>query len=88
MEKTTTPEDLIIASKALVTVGRIVHYVEGEKKTEVYRAALVTQVHTEECIDVTVFYPTGMAFRTLVLHAGVGARPGYDEGTWHWPRRD
>lgn len=88
MEK--APSEPIIASKTLVTVGRIVHYVEGEndKKTEVHRAALVTQVHTEECIDVVVFYPTAFAFRTLVLHSGIGPKPGYDDGTWHWPRRD
>jgi hypothetical protein len=69
----------------VATTGRIVHYREPE--TETCWAALVTVAHSATCCDLCVFYQTGLAFRTLVLHTGEGTRPGYDPGSWHWPER-
>lgn len=68
-------------------VGHIVHYAAGtaEDPYEVHHAAIVTQVHSIECVDVVVFEPTGFCFRRMVLHVGVGTRAGYDPGTWHFP---
>ena len=70
---------------APVTVGRILHYTSTLPL--VCRAALVTAVHSQECVDLCVFEPDGLLFKHLVLHAGVGPRAGYDPGTWHWPER-
>lgn len=71
------------------TVGRIVHYQahgspDGTHKS-VPRAAVVTQVHTEECVDLCVLNPTGMYFNTNTMLDASEAPRG---GTWHWPPRE
>ncbi len=70
-----------------MTIGRVVHYIEEEKddSVRVHRAAVVTLVHSNECVDLAVFYPTGLVFHALVVHASTGTKPGYDPGTWHFP---
>lgn len=66
------------------SVGRIVHYRSygtpgGEYPSEV-RAAIITRVHSEECVDLCVFNPTGMFFNTSVTK-------GDGPGQWNWPPR-
>ena len=66
------------------TVGRIVHYTnlgdaDGKYPPET-QAALVTKVHSEECVNLCVFYSTGMFFMTSVLRADEPER-----GRWNWP---
>lgn len=63
------------------TVGRIVYYKSygtpnGEYKPE-DRAAVVTAVHTETCIDLCVFNPTGLFFNQKVTQGSNG-------GQWDW----
>lgn len=63
------------------TVGRIVYYKTygtpgGEYQSE-DKAAIVTRVHTEECIDLCVFNPTGLFFNISVMQGGNG-------GQWDW----
>jgi hypothetical protein len=67
-----------------VTVGRMLHYVPDTVGASCH-PAIVTAVHSTECLDLVVFASEALAFRRLVLHAGVGPRPGYDSGVWHWP---
>ena len=74
-----------VQGESVVTVGRMVHYVPVH--TSLCWAAIVTQVHSATCIDVTAFAPTGLLWPARVLHVGDGPRPGYDPGTWHWPER-
>lgn len=69
------------------TTGRIVHYVaygtpNGEFKPE-HRAAIVTQVWSDTCVNLCVLNPTGMFFNTSVVKGATEDTPG----TWHWPER-
>jgi hypothetical protein len=73
------------------SVGRIVHYVAygtpgGEYKAGAHRAAIVTQVHSDSCIDICIINPTGLFFATsaLLMDPSVDVTPG----TWHWPERE
>lgn len=63
------------------TVGRIVYYKSlGSPKGEfssVDRAAIITRVHNETCIDLCVFNPTGLFFNTSVIQGSNG-------GQWDW----
>lgn len=63
------------------TVGRIVYYKSyGSpcgKYPSVERAAIITQVHTHQCVDLAIFNPTGVHFNTSVMR-GEGA------GEWDW----
>lgn len=63
------------------TVGRIVYYKSygtpnGEYKSE-DRAAIITRVHTDVCVDLCVFNPTGLFFNTSVMQ-------GTEGGQWDW----
>jgi hypothetical protein len=65
------------------TVGRVVYYKSygtpnGEYKPE-DRAAIVTRVHTDECVDLCVLNPTGMFFNQSVMRDEEG-----NGGTWDW----
>lgn len=65
------------------TVGRIVYYKSygtpgGEYKSE-DRAAIITRVHTPECVDLCVLNPTGMFFNTSVMYSNEN-----QGGTWDW----
>lgn len=86
------------------SVGRIVHYVshgtpvqpDGTQAfTSEPRAAIITAVHNDTCVDLCVLNPTGLFFNTSVLfHDGdaehadaTPEQPVYRGGTWHWPPR-
>jgi hypothetical protein len=63
------------------TVGRIVYYKSfgtpgGEYQSE-DRAAIITKVHNDTCIDLCVFNPTGLFFNTSVVQGSNG-------GQWGW----
>jgi hypothetical protein len=65
------------------TVGGIVYYKSygtpgGEYQSE-DRAAIITRVHTDECVDLCVLNPTGMFFNTSVTRDEEGRG-----GTWDW----
>lgn len=65
------------------TVGRIVYYKRygtpgGEHKSEI-SPAIITRVHTDECVDLCVFNPTGLHFNTSVMRDEEGRG-----GTWDW----
>lgn len=66
------------------TVGRIVHYqAYGTPNGEfpsVPRAAVVTQVHTDTCVDLCVMNPSGLFFNTSVVYSEE-PKPGH----WNWP---
>lgn len=69
------------------TVGRIVHYqsygTPGGEYKSLPRAAVITQVHTDTCVDLCIMNPTGLFFTTSVtLDSGI--RPG----CWNWPPRE
>ena len=70
------------------TVGRIVHYQahgspDGTHKS-VPRAAVVTEVFSDECVSLAVLNPTGMYFNTSVQLDESETPRG---GTWRWPPR-
>lgn len=68
------------------TVGRIVHYqaygTPGGEYASVPRAAIVTQVHSDECVSLCVLNPTGQFFNQSVNYS---AEP--KPGCWNWPPR-
>lgn len=77
------------------SIGRIVHYQahgspDGTHKSEA-RPAIITRVHTDACVDLAVFNPTGMFFSTsCVYDAGTDSPDAHMPprgGTWHWPAR-
>ncbi len=66
------------------SIGRIVHYqsfgTPGGEYASQPRAAIITAVHTDECVNLCILNPTGVFFASSVLHA--------DEptpGRWNWP---
>lgn len=66
------------------TVGRIVHYFAygtpcGTFATGTARAAIITQVHTDTCVDLAVLNPTGMWFNTSVERTTEGKPGKWDE---------
>ncbi len=68
------------------SVGRIVHYHSygtpgGEFKPEP-RAAIITKVHSDYCVDLCAINPTGLFFNTEVLYT-TDPTPGH----WNWPPR-
>jgi hypothetical protein len=70
------------------SIGRIVHYVAygtpgGEYQAGAHRAAVVTQVHNDLCVNLCIINPTGLFFATLVLLDSLSNAAG----TWHWPER-
>lgn len=58
-------------------VGQTVHYLSygtpGGEFPSVERAAIVTQVHNDTCLDLCVLNPTGQFFNTSVVF---GDKPG------------
>jgi hypothetical protein len=68
------------------TVGRIVHYQSfgtpgGEFKPNA-RAAIITEVFTDQCVSLCILNPTGMFFTTSVERSDEPA-----PGRWNWPPR-
>jgi hypothetical protein len=84
----------------LPSIGRIVHYVsygtpEGECGKEC-RAAIITDIHDDEQVALTVFNPSGQFFNWRVPHEEIDETvepkiepgpSGRRGGTWHWPER-
>ena len=69
------------------TICRMVHYVSygtpGGEFDSVCRAAMVTEVFSDQHVQLTVFNPTGI-FMHESRHSG--RRPPMVGGSWHWPR--
>jgi len=80
-------------------IGRIVHYVSygtpGGEYGKACRAAIITEVDSEDTVGLCVLNPTG-----LFLNRGVrqhelpppgkilpGELAEHRGGTWHWPER-
>lgn len=73
------------------SIGRTVHYQSygtpgGEYEPEPL-AAIVTKVGgpghvNSECVDLCVFYPNGLSYKTVVQRADVPT-----PGCWNWPPR-
>ncbi len=69
------------------SIGRIVHCVSygspgGELPAQECRAAIVTEVETNEYVGLAVYNPTGLWFNRRVRYD-----EGRAPGTWHWPER-
>lgn len=63
------------------SIGRIVH-VETDEGVQ---AAIVTKVHSQDVIDVTVFAPNGGSPWTLVsLQYGEAQETDVGNTCWHW----
>ena len=59
------------------SIGRIVHfYFEGH-----VCAAVVVAVHTDDCVNLTVFHPNGYTIPKTSINAGTG------DQQWSWPPR-
>lgn len=66
------------------SIGRIVHYKahgspNGQHLSEP-RAAMVTKVHNDTCVDLCVFNPSGLFFNQSCIF-------GEGPGQWSWPTR-
>lgn len=63
------------------TVGRMVYYksygTPGGEFPSVDRAAIITNVHNDTCVDLCVVNPTGLFFNQSVVQ-------GSDPGQWDW----
>lgn len=79
------------------SVGRIVHYVaygtisDGFKLCP-HRAAIITQVHSDSCVDLCIINPTGLLCATSALlddgeQVEGAPAPRTLPGSWHWPER-
>lgn len=68
------------------TVGRIVHYTNLGDKDGRYppeqQGAMITRVHENDCVSLTIFYPTGIFQMEKVPYS-----PTYERGHWTWPPR-
>lgn len=63
-----------------VSVGDIVHYFFNEA----YRAALVTAVHSETCVDLHVFFPN---LQTPILAGSANRSISGDPEEGYWTAR-
>ncbi|MCK5606613.1 hypothetical protein KAR91_32225 [Candidatus Pacearchaeota archaeon] len=68
------------------TVGRIVHFFEtDDAKGERPKAAVVTAVHGNDCVNLTVFDESG----GIQGHSSMCLPDGDDKGyKWDWPARN
>ncbi len=66
------------------SIGRVVHYTSRGSLDGVFvpvcRAAVITEVHRDDQLDICVLNPDGLFFNHLVPF-------GYEPGSWHWPER-
>lgn len=64
------------------SVGRVVFYkafgTPGGEYPSVFRAAIITEVHSDTVVSLAVFNPTGMFFNQKVSF-------GTEGGQWSWP---
>ena len=69
------------------SVGRIVHYVSygtpGGEYGKECRAAILTDVPSDDACSMAVFNPTGLYFNKVPYDGGQDPAGG----TWHWPER-
>lgn len=67
------------------TIGRIVHYRAHGSPDGLFlptpRAAIITKIHADTCVELCVFSPVGILFTTSFFDDS--AEPAC--GTWHWP---
>jgi hypothetical protein len=66
------------------SVGRIVHYVSysGEPL-----AAIITKVHSLECVNLVVFTDGSPYSPDEVSSLKLSVMIGLQPGQWHWPER-
>lgn len=78
------------------SIGRIVHYVSygtpGGEYSKACRAAIITEIHDNDEVALTVFNPSGQFFNWRVPHEEIDGKiepgpSGRSGGTWHWPER-
>lgn len=71
------------------SVGRVVHYVSAGsadgRYPSVCRAAIITEVHNPEYVNLCVFNPEGLHFPKSVPYVEVNAT--LKPYSWHWPER-
>ena len=69
----------------MATVGSLVYYksygTPGGEYPSTDRAAVITAVHNETCVDLCVFNPEGLFFNHRVMQGPRG-------GQWDWMPRD
>jgi len=71
------------------TIGRIVHYNDKDNSSgeAEIKAAIITEVHSEVCVNLTVFSGRSQEYATSVIRKGCAEdREGYS--TWDWPPRE
>lgn len=71
--------------RQIPSIGRVVHYrsygsPKGEFSSEA-RAAIITNVHKDNLVDLAIFNPTGIFFN---CNCSYGDQPG----EWSWPPRN
>jgi hypothetical protein len=69
------------------SIGRIVHYKsheapKGQPDVRLTRAAVITEVESEDVVGLAVLNPTGAFFNRGVPYDASGT-----PGTWNWPPR-
>jgi hypothetical protein len=68
------------------TVGRIVHFVEPVGDFQEHKAAIITRVHNDTCVNLTVFKCNGaLEGKSSVCFDGNPTPALY---TFHWPERE
>lgn len=66
------------------TEGRIVRFVDKSGDFTYEYAAIIHRVHSDTCVNLTIFTDTGPQTKTSVaLDAGTDGK--YRPFTWHWP---
>jgi hypothetical protein len=68
------------------SVGRVVHYksygTPGGEYAPECRAAIITEIVSDDMVGLAVLNPTGMFFNRATHREDVQTG-----GTWHWPER-
>lgn len=63
------------------SIGRIVHVKDSRG---VVCAAIITEVHSDDCVNVTVFHPNGPSYNVTSV---IFAEELVDKNQWSWPPR-
>jgi len=67
------------------TIGRIVHFVDGDMQEW---PAIITFVHSDTLVDLTVFRSKGaLLFECITSEELVGTHDSPSSHSWHWPVR-
>ena len=80
-----TEGDIVFPIIDIPSVGCVVHYVAygtpgGEFPSGVCRAAVVTEMASDNEVGLCILNPTGLFFRQ-----GAMRDPDKTPGSWHWP---